>query len=62
MMGAVTATPTMVHFVPITEDDLAGLGVHDSVDDGKFLIVTDFEGFDNGDEDIYNDIYIDTER
>jgi hypothetical protein len=57
-----SAIPTIAHFVKVTEDKLAGLGIHESTGVGKFLIVTDFEGFKADDNDIHNDIYIDTER
>lgn len=57
-----TATPTIAHFVKVSEDKLAGLGIHDSTDGGKNMIVTDYEGFKADDNDIHNDILLDTKQ
>jgi hypothetical protein len=57
-----TAVPTMAHFVKVSEDKLVGLGLHESDKNGQNMVATDFEGFKAGRNDIYNDIYIDTER
>lgn len=57
-----TAIPTIAHFVKVTEDKLAGLGIHNSEAAGSNMVVTDFEGFKADDNDIHNDILLDTEQ
>lgn len=59
---SLVGTPTVAHFVKVTEDKLAALGLHDSVGGGKNMIVTDYEGFKSGDNDIHNDILLDTKQ
>ncbi|GAF76926.1 unnamed protein product [marine sediment metagenome] len=60
VIGDLSAIPTIGHFVPIDEDNCAALGNHDSEENGKNMIVTEFLGYHPDGTDIYEDIYINT--